>query len=124
MTMDLSGIGSLIDDNLSADELIEADNENSALAQEADRLRLENDRLRVILATVSATISGEIMKGVTDLEQEVYDLQQIIKDQHAVLAEVHELSDPRSKTPLQDMTNIRGKVSVALRTLAQKGFLP
>jgi hypothetical protein len=43
--------------------------------------------------------------------------------QHEVLAEIHELTDPRSKTPLQDMQMIRIKAAVALRAAAQSGML-
>jgi hypothetical protein len=43
--------------------------------------------------------------------------------QHEVLAEIHELTDPRSKTPLQDMQMIRIKSAVALRAEAQSGML-
>jgi regulator of replication initiation timing len=57
MTMDLSGIGSLIDGGVD-DDLIEEENEYSALAQEAHRLRLENDWLRNALAIISAAIEA------------------------------------------------------------------
>lgn len=43
--------------------------------------------------------------------------------QHEVLAEIHELTDPRSKTSLQDMQMIRIKAAVALRAAAQSGLL-
>jgi hypothetical protein len=56
MTMDLSGIGSLIDDI--TDDIIEADNEYSALAHEAHRIRIENDRLRNAIAIISATLEA------------------------------------------------------------------
>ena len=43
--------------------------------------------------------------------------------QHEVLAEIHELSDPNSRTPHQDMQMIRIKAAVALRSAAQSGVL-
>jgi hypothetical protein len=58
MTMDLSGIGSLIDGDFPADELMQADNEYSALAHEAHRIRIENDRLRNAIAIISATLEA------------------------------------------------------------------
>lgn len=53
---DLSGIASLIDGDFPADELIAADNGYSALANEAHRLRLENDRLRVALVSIATIL--------------------------------------------------------------------
>lgn len=58
MTPDLSSINVLIDGGIPADELIAADNEYSALAHEAHRLRLENDRMRNALTIISATLEA------------------------------------------------------------------
>ena len=44
--------------------------------------------------------------------------------QHEVLSEIHDLSDPRSKTPLQDMQMIRSKAQVALCAAKKSGLLP
>jgi hypothetical protein len=43
--------------------------------------------------------------------------------QHEVMAEIHELSEPRSSTPYQNMQLIRIKSSVALQAAAQAGLL-
>lgn len=51
-------------------------------------------------------------------------LMDLAKFQHEVLLEVLELSDPRSKTPLQDMQMIRAKVQVALCAAKKSGLLP
>ncbi len=40
-----------------------------------------------------------------------------------VLEEIHELTEPRSKTPLQDMQMIRVKASVAIRSIRKSGLL-
>ena len=40
-----------------------------------------------------------------------------------VLEEIHELTEPRSKTPLQDMQMIRVKASVAIRAVEKSGLL-
>jgi len=40
-----------------------------------------------------------------------------------VLAEIHELADEKSKTPLQDRQLIRIKAQVALRQAAKSGLL-
>lgn len=42
---------------------------------------------------------------------------------HRVIADVHELTDPRSRTPLQDMQEIRAKVKGGLREAARQGVL-
>ena len=40
-----------------------------------------------------------------------------------VLEEIHELTEPRSKTPLLDMQMIRVKSSVAIRAIEKSGLL-
>ena len=40
-----------------------------------------------------------------------------------VLGEIHELTEPRSKTPLQDMQMIRVKASAAIRSIRKSGLL-
>jgi hypothetical protein len=42
---------------------------------------------------------------------------------HRLLADVHELTDPRSRTPLQDMQEIRAKAKAGLREAARQGVL-
>lgn len=56
--------------------------------------------------------------------EKVKRLQDIAVFQHEVLAEIHELTDPRSKTPLQDMQMIRLKAGVALEQATKSGLLP
>ncbi len=51
-------------------------------------------------------------------------LMDLAKFQHEVLLEVLDLSDPRSKTPLQDTQMIRSKVQVALCAANKSGLLP
>ena len=51
-------------------------------------------------------------------------LMDLAKFQREVLLEVMELSDPRAKTPLQDMQMIRSKVQVALCAAKKSGLLP
>lgn len=46
-----------------------------------------------------------------------------LRFQHEVLAEIHELTDPESKTPLQDLQLIRIKAQVALRAAAKSWLL-
>jgi hypothetical protein len=64
------------------------------------------------------------MSEKSDQQKLIDRLMDHIKFQHEVLSECHELTDPRSKTPLQDMQMIRIKTSVALRALAQSGLMP
>jgi hypothetical protein len=42
---------------------------------------------------------------------------------HRLLADVHELTDPRSRTPLQDMQEIRVKTKAGLKEAARLGLL-
>lgn len=74
---------------------------------------------------------GDLMDGKGELagalaSNEMYTKRLIdqLRFQHEVLAELHELSDPKSKTPLQDRDLIRIKSQVALRVAAQSGLLP
>jgi hypothetical protein len=46
-----------------------------------------------------------------------------LRFQHEVLAEIHELADEKSKTPMQDRNLIRIKAQVALRQAAKSGLL-
>lgn len=73
---------------------------------------------------------GDLMDGKGELagamaNQDLYTnrLLDQLRFQHEVLAEIHELSDPKSKTPLQDRDLIRIKAHVALRQAAQSGML-
>ena len=66
---------------------------------------------------------GELAGAIANQELYIKRLVDQIRFQHEVLAEVHELSDPKSKTPLQDLQMIRIKAQVALRASAQSGLL-
>jgi hypothetical protein len=74
---------------------------------------------------------GELMDGKGELagaiacnEQRIAQIVQQLKFLHTVVAEVHDLADEKSKTPLQNMGLIRIKAQVALRVAAQSGLLP
>jgi len=73
---------------------------------------------------------GELMDGRGELagalaSNEMYTKRLIdqLRFQHEVLAEIHELADEKSKTPLQDRQLIRIKAQVALRQAAKSGLL-
>ena len=70
---------------------------------------------------------GELAGALANSEQRTARLVDQLRFQHEVLAEIHELSDPKSKTPLQDrdliLCLIRIKAHVALRQAAQSGML-
>ncbi len=74
---------------------------------------------------------GDLMDGKGELagalaSNEMYTKRLIdqLRFQHEVLAEIHELADQKSKTPLQDRDLIRIKSQVALRAAAKSGLLP
>lgn len=78
-------------------------------------------------------LAGEIVGKLSDAADDRGELARVnrmmsrlidqMRFQHEVLAEIHELSDPRSRTPHQDMQMIRIKAAVALRSAAQSGVL-
>ena len=74
---------------------------------------------------------GDLMDGKGELagalaSNEMYTKRLIdqLRFQHEVLAEIHELTDEKSKTPLNNLGLIRVKAQVALRVAAQSGLLP
>ena len=74
---------------------------------------------------------GDLMDGKGELagalaSNEMYTKRLIdqLRFQHEVLAEIHELSDQKSKTPLQDRDLVRIKAEVALRAASKSGLLP
>ncbi|MBP8789529.1 MAG: hypothetical protein KBH41_19105 [Azonexus sp.] len=74
---------------------------------------------------------GDLMDGKGELagalaSNEMYTKRLIdqLRFQHEVLAEIHELADEKSKTPLNNLGLIRVKAQVALRVAAQSGLLP
>lgn len=66
---------------------------------------------------------GELAGAIANQEMYIKRLVDQLRFQHEVLAEIHELTDPKSKTPLQDLQMIRIKAQVALRAAAQSGLL-
>ena len=95
MTIDTTALGNLVDDVGLAGEIV------WKLSESAD------DR-------------GEALARANWMMSRMLDQLQF---QHEVLAEIHELSDPNSRTPHQDMQMIRIKAAVALRSAAQSGVL-
>ena len=66
---------------------------------------------------------GELSGAIASQELRISRLIDQMRFQHEVLAEIHELTDEKSKTPLQDRQIIRIKAQVALRQAAKSGLL-
>jgi len=66
---------------------------------------------------------GEVAGALVKNERQGAMLLDQLRFQHEVLADIFELSDPRSTTPHLNMQIIRIKTSVALRAAAQSGLL-
>jgi hypothetical protein len=66
---------------------------------------------------------GELAGAIANQEMYIKRLVDQLRFQHEVLAEIHELSDPQSKTPLHGRDLIRIKSQVALRAASQSGLL-
>ncbi len=66
---------------------------------------------------------GEVAGALARSERQGAMLLDQLRFQHEVLADIFELSDPRSTTPHLNMQIIRIKTSVALRAAAQSGLL-
>jgi ElaB/YqjD/DUF883 family membrane-anchored ribosome-binding protein len=58
-------------------------------------------------------MSGENDKQVLDLARYL----------HCIVADIHELSDPRATTPRQNMENIRTKAAAGLKEAKRMGVL-
>ena len=67
--------------------------------------------------------SGELAGAMANTELHTKRLMDQLRFLHTVLADVHDLADEKSKTPLQNMGLIRIKTQVALRAVAQSGLL-
>jgi hypothetical protein len=67
--------------------------------------------------------NGELAGALASSEQRIEQLVQQLRFMHTVIAEVHELADEKSKTPLNNLGLIRVKAHVALRVAAQSGLL-
>lgn len=66
---------------------------------------------------------GELAGALANSEQRTALLLDQLRLQNDVLAEIHKLSDPNSKTPWESRRLIRTKAQVALRQVAQSGLL-
>ena len=66
---------------------------------------------------------GEYAGALAQSESHVRRLVDQLRFQHEVLAEIHDLTDPASKTPLQDRDMCRIKAAVAIRAAAKSGLL-
>ena len=66
---------------------------------------------------------GEVAGALAQSESHVRRLVDQLRFQHEVLAEIHDLTDPASKTPLQDRDMCRIKAAVAIRAAAKSGLL-
>lgn len=66
---------------------------------------------------------GELAGALAQSESHVRRLVDQLRFQHEVLAEIHDLTDPASKTPLQDRDMCRIKAAVAIRAAAKSGLL-
>ena len=67
---------------------------------------------------------GELAGAVASNEQRIAQILQQLRFMHTVIAEVNDLADEKSKTPLDNLGLIRVKAQVALRVAAQSGLLP
>ena len=66
---------------------------------------------------------GHLTASLEASEALIKRMEAQLRFQHEVLAEIHELADEKSKTPLQDRQLIRIKAQVALRQAAKSGLL-
>ena len=66
---------------------------------------------------------GELAGAIANQELYIKRLVDQLRFQNEVLAEIHNLSDFNSKTPLQDRQLIRIKAEVALRAASKSGLL-
>ena len=66
---------------------------------------------------------GEVAGALAQSESHVRRLVDQLRFQHEVLAEIHDLTDPASKTPLADRDICRIKAAVALRAAQKSGLL-
>lgn len=67
--------------------------------------------------------NGELAGALASSEQRIEQLVQQLRFMREVMAQVHELADEKSKTPLNNLGLIRVKAHVALRVAAQSGLL-
>lgn len=66
---------------------------------------------------------GELAGAIANQELYIKRLVDQLRFQHEVLAEIHELAEEKTKTPLYNLAMIHSKAQVALRVAAQSGLL-
>ena len=67
--------------------------------------------------------NGELAGAMVGQEQQVERLVQQLRFMNEVLAQVHELAEEKTKTPLYNLAMIHSKAQVALRVAAKSGLL-
>lgn len=67
---------------------------------------------------------GELAGALSASTPLAHQLLDLARYQHAVLAEIQELSDPRNTVPFESMQLIRVKATAALKAAAKAGLLP
>lgn len=75
---------------------------------------------------IASLMDGGHVGLATALEQSEVQANQLLDQVRflfEVMAEIHELTDPRSKVPLADMQMIRIKSKVAIRAVEKSGLL-
>ncbi len=66
---------------------------------------------------------GELAGALASNEQRIAQILQQLRFMHTVIAEVNDLADEKSKTPLDNLGLIRVKAQVALRLASKSGLL-
>ncbi len=67
--------------------------------------------------------NGELAGALASSEQRIEQLVQQLRFMREVMAQVHELAEEKTKTPLYNLAMIHSKAQVALRVAAQSGLL-
>ena len=67
--------------------------------------------------------NGELAGALASSEQRIEQLVQQLRFMREVMAQVHELAEEKTKTPLYNLAMIHSKAQVALRVVAQSGLL-
>jgi len=66
---------------------------------------------------------GELAGAIACNEQRIAQIVQQLRFMREVMAQVHELAEEKTKTPLYNLAMIHSKAQVALRVAAQSGLL-
>ena len=86
-------------------------------------LRSRSAEFWPVLRSLAAEELERLAGAMVNTELHTKRLMDQLRFLHTVLADVHDLADEESKTPLQNMGLIRIKTQVALRAAAQSGLL-